>query len=157
LHHIAAFRRAARSDGWRLRLDVLRQRRRSWYVFAFQIPWLPELVLRRLNRRLLATRDRSRFHFADSLPDDSVNGLELYRANIFHREPLSGDASTDIPVLLVVPNRDKYVGAALTADLGRFVENLTRVEIDAGHWLPRSHPDELAAAIEQFVTAHPVD
>jgi pimeloyl-ACP methyl ester carboxylesterase len=151
LHHVASLRRSVRQGGWRHRLELLRQLRHSWYVFAFQIPWLPEITLRRLNRRLVATRDRSTFHFGESLPDDSVHGLGLYRANIFHREALTHEPSTDIPVLLVVPTRDKYVTPAFTADLGRYASNLTRLEIDAGHWAPRSHPDALADAIERFV------
>ena len=64
------------------------------------------------------------------------------------------EPSTDLPVLLVVPTRDKYVSPAFTADLERFASDLTRVEIDAGHWVQRSHPDELADAIDQFVSAH---
>lgn len=146
LQHVTAFRRSAG------RRQVATQSAHSWYVFAFHVPWLPERVLPRLNRRLLARRDRSRFHFADTLPDDSVHGLELYRANIFHREPLAGEASTDVPVLLVVPTRDKYVSVALAAEAEAHVPHLTRVDIDAGHWVPRSRPDELAAAIESFVS-----
>lgn len=153
LQHVTAFRRSARTFGWSRRIAVARQGLHSWYVFAFHVPWLPERVLPRLNRRLLATRDRSRFGFADSLPDDSAHGLELYRANIFHRERLDGPPSTDVPVLLVRPTRDKYVTAELTADVGQYASDLTEVEIDAGHWVPRTAPDEAAAAIGDFVAA----
>lgn len=155
LHHVASFRHSARRHGWRRRLHVMRQFQSSWYVFAFQLPWLPELVLRRLNRRLLATREPRTHPFAASLPDDSVHGLELYRANIFHREDLGHEPSTVKPVLLLVPTRDKYVTPAFTADLEWFVRDVTRVEIDAGHWVPHSHASQVAAAIEAFVNAHP--
>lgn len=152
LEHVSAFRRTARAGDWRRRLEVLDQMRRSWYVFAFHVPWLPERVLSRLSRRKLVGRDPRALPLADTLPADSVHGLELYRANIFHREPLDRPPSTNVPVLLVVPTRDKYVSPAFTDDLGSFAHALTRVEIDAGHWVPRTHPDELADAIDEFVS-----
>src|SRR6476619_2384202 len=56
LEHISAWTRAARRGGWTRRREALRQLRHSWYVFAFQVPVLPELALRRVNRRLIRNR-----------------------------------------------------------------------------------------------------
>lgn len=151
LDHVHAFSQAARRGGWKGRRDGLQQLMHSWYVFAFHVPWVPEYALRRHYRRLLDQGGGSVGHFGPTLPDDAVNGLDLYRANIFHRKPASGGATTQLPVLLVVPLRDMYVLPQLTRDLHRFAPNLTRVEINAGHWVPQSHPDQLAAAIASFV------
>jgi pimeloyl-ACP methyl ester carboxylesterase len=154
LHHIGALSRAARRGGWDRKREVLRQLAHSWYVYAFHVPRVPEFVLRRLNQRLLAARDPATHHFAATLPDDAVNGLNLYRANVFHREPVPGGARTSLPVQLIVPTRDKYVTPALTRDLHRFAPDLTRVEIDAGHWVAWSRPDEVASHVAEFVAAH---
>ncbi len=129
--------------------------RHSWYVFAFHVPLLPELVLRHHARRLLANVGDGRGfrHFGPTLPDDAAHGLNLYRANIFRRR-LPRSATTDLPVQLVVPLRDKYVLPALTHVVHRFAPRTTRVEIDAGHWVAQSHPAELAGLIDGFVGRH---
>lgn len=153
LDHVHAFSRSARTGGWKRKGQGLHQLLHSWYVYAFHLPWLPEYVLRHHHAALTAGSGRHR-HFGPTLPDDAVNGLNLYRANIFaRRERLPGGATTDLPVQLIVPLRDTYVLPQLTQDLHRFASDLTRLEIDAGHWVPLSRPDELAAALAAFVSA----
>ncbi len=155
LDHVAAFSRSARRGGWRRKRQGVHQLLHSWYVYAFHLPVLPEYVLRHASR-LVGGEGRQR-HFGPTLPDDAVNGLNLYRANIFaQRERLPGGATTSLPVQLVVPLRDRYVLPQLTQDLHRFAPDLSRLEIDAGHWVPLSRPDELAAALAAFVDAHDV-
>lgn len=156
LEHVRAFARASRRGAWEGRREGLRQLMHSWYVLAFQLPLVPEYVLRRHHRWLLADVG-SVGHFGPTLPDDAANGLNLYRANLRHRRPLPGGPTTDLPVQLVVPLRDKYVLPQLTRDLDRFVSHLHRVEVDAGHWVPQSHPDQLAAAIATFALLHTGD
>jgi pimeloyl-ACP methyl ester carboxylesterase len=155
LEHISAWTRAARRGGWTRKREALRQLRHSWYVFAFQVPVLPELVLRRVNRRLIRNRQRGTYHFARTLPEDAARGVNLYRANILaRRPPVPGGPYTDLPVQLVVPLRDAYVTPAFYRDLHRFVSDLSRVDIDAGHWAPHTHADEIARLVATFVARH---
>ncbi|MBA2772723.1 MAG: alpha/beta fold hydrolase [Nocardioidaceae bacterium] len=155
LDHVAAFSRSALHGGWNRKREGLHQLLHSWYVYAFHLPLLPEYVLRHAS---LLVRDEGRHrHFGPTLTDDAVNGLNLYRANIFaRRERVPGGATTDVPVQLVVPLRDRYVLPQLTQDLHRFASDLTRLEVDAGHWVLLSSPDELASALAAFVDAHDV-
>jgi pimeloyl-ACP methyl ester carboxylesterase len=156
LQHAAAFVAAARRGDWSTKRAALRQLRHSWYVYAFQVPVLPEVVLRRYAEAILRRADPDRGAFAQTLPSDAVNGLELYRANLFSsRDAVPGGARTTLPVQLVVPGRDAFITAPFAGHVSRFASDLTRVEIDAGHWVPRSHPDELASAIAGFVASHP--
>jgi len=156
LDHVHAYSRAARHGGWRRKRQGINQLLHSWYVYALHLPRLPEYVLRHHHTALTAGLGRHR-HFGPTLPDDAVNGLNLYRANIFaRRERLPLGATTDVPVQLIVPLRDTYVLPQLTQNLHRFASDLTRLEIDAGHWVPLSHPDDLAAALASFVSAHDV-
>ncbi len=152
LHHVDAYVGAARRGGWQRKRQALGQLRHSWYVYAFHLPVLPELFLRASSALLLRRSGGRRPHVADTLPRDAVNGLELYRANVFHREPVPGGPRTSLPVQLVVPLRDRYVTPSLLRDVHRFAADLTRVEVDAGHWVARSHPDELASYVDGFVT-----
>ena len=155
LEHVNAWAKAARRGGWTRKREALRQLRHSWYVFAFQLPWLPELVLRRINRRLIRRRQRGTYHFADSLPEDAAHGVNLYRANILTRRPrVPGGPYAELPVQLIVPLRDRYVTPALYRDLPRFVPDLTRVDIEAGHWAPFTQADDVARLVTSFVGGH---
>lgn len=152
LDHVAAFSRSARRGGWKHKGQGLHQLLHSWYVYAFHLPWLPEYVLRHTS--LLTGGNGRHRHFGPTLPADAVHGLNLYRANIFtRRERPPGGATTDVPVQLIVPLRDPYVLPQLTHNVHRFASDLARLEIDAGHWVPLSHPGELAAALATFVSA----
>ncbi len=153
LHHVDAFAASARRGGWARRREALGQLGHSWYVYAFHVPLLPELFMRGINGWAPHSAGRS-VHFAETLTDDAVNGLELYRANIFHREPVPGGPRTSLPVQLVVPLRDRYVTPVVLRNVDRFASDLTRVEIDAGHWVARTHPEEVAALVDDFVTSH---
>jgi pimeloyl-ACP methyl ester carboxylesterase len=157
LDHMRAFAQAARRGDWRRRREGLQQLVHSWYVFAFQVPWFPELALRKCYRRLLSNGGRSLRHFGSTLPDDAAHGLNLYRANLGRGSRVPGGPTTELPVLLVVPLRDNYVLPQLVRDLHRFAANLTRTEIDAGHWVPQSHPAQLAIMVADFVSRHDDD
>ncbi|MEJ7706563.1 MAG: alpha/beta fold hydrolase [Nocardioidaceae bacterium] len=152
LQHVSAFSEAARRGDWRRMREGLKQLMRSWYVFAFQVPVLPEAAIKVGTRRLLAAGRLSRF--GPTLTDDAVHGLELYRANVRHVEHIPGGPRTTLPVQLVVPLRDSFVTPAVTGEVGRFVPRLTRVEIDAGHWVPLTSPTLLATLIADFVHSH---
>jgi len=151
LDHARAFTKSAAAGDRQLRLRVLRQAGRSWYVYAFQLPVVPELVLRSVSGRLLAKLPDGSDHFAETLPDDAAHGVNLYRANSRRRPDFPRGPRTSLPVQLVVPLRDKYVTPAAVGNVEAFASDLTRVEVDAGHWLPRTHPDELAGLLDGFV------
>lgn len=138
---------------------LVRQGLHSWYIYAFHVPWLPERVWRRagsqLRRRVAAVEglgDGS--HWADTFVEDGANGLELYRANIQDRMRHPRAGHTRVPVQLVVPTRDRYVVPEVYEHLDEYVPNLTRVELDAGHWVAIQQPDTVAALIDEHVRAH---
>ncbi|MEP6665944.1 MAG: alpha/beta fold hydrolase [Nocardioidaceae bacterium] len=152
LDHVRALVMAAWRGGRTRKREAFAQARRSWYVLAFQVPVIPELVLRRINRRLIRTRQRGTYPFADTLPEDAAHGVNLYRANMgSHRPDVHGGPYTDLPVQLIVPLRDAYVTPVFYRDIDRFVPDLVRVDLDAGHWVPRTHPDEVANRVADFV------
>lgn len=88
-------------------------------------------------------------------------GIEMYRANISgrmlpgRRETTrdAGGGRTEVPIQLMIARYDAYVGAVLAGEAARWVPNLYRREIPAGHWAPRSHPARVARLIAEFVDA----
>ena len=155
LSHFGLWIRRARRGSWGQRRAVARQLWHSWYILGFQVPALPELALRRLLRSPeSAGRILGSGHAAATVAEDAVNGLGLYRANLRHRPPRGQSLRTDVPVQLIVPLRDPFLTPAVYDDLPRFCSDLTRHDLDAGHWVQHSHPDEVARLVRDFVLAH---
>ncbi len=110
--HPAALSRAWRSDG--------DQRRRSWYVAAFQVPWLPERVLAgRFTRVLVRTgmpvADAGRYAARLARPGALRGPIGWYRAT---RGSSLGAHRVTVPTTLVWGSRDAFLGrraAELTA------------------------------------------
>jgi len=153
LEHMAAFFASSWRGRWAERRVGLRQLARSSYAFAFCVPLLPELWLRRTTRdRAPGGGGRRSWHFGPTLPADARHGLGLYRANLFHRRPAGRGATTTVPVQLLVPVRDKYVAPEVYRDLEYVAPDLTRHDLDAGHWVQQSQADEVATLIADFVT-----
>jgi pimeloyl-ACP methyl ester carboxylesterase len=153
--HLALWVRQGLRGSWKQRRLVARQLLHSWYILAFQVPWLPELALRRLlrspesARRFLGSR-----HAAPSVARDAVNGLGLYRANLRQGPSARHSLRTGIPVQLIVPLRDPFLTPSVYDDLPGFCSDLTRHDLDAGHWVQASHPDEIARLVAEFARAH---
>jgi len=131
----------------------------SSYTVLFQIPGLPVPALRWWFARhwpgFVGFFDRADpaaiAPVAPTLADDMVNGLKLYRANIRRRLFRPRERHTTVPVQLVQNLRDKAVRPVGYEDTYRWVSDLRRVPLDAGHWSPRTHPAELAEATARFV------
>jgi pimeloyl-ACP methyl ester carboxylesterase len=154
LDHMAHVLRRARNER-DLNL-LLRQGLHSWYIYAFHLPWVPEQLWRRGEaqmRRRLAAAERlgDGSHWADTLPDDAANGLNLYRANVQRRmrDPRPGE--TRVPVQLIVPKHDRYIIPEVYEHLADFAPALTRVDLDAGHWVTVQQPDTIAGLVADFV------
>lgn len=132
------------------------QLRRSWYMAAFQVPWLPEQFLAARFRALLGD---------SGLPAEHV---ERYAAHLAQPHTLSGPLawyraarSSQVPARRVAVPATLVWGSHDFA-LGRHAAELTRehvtgpyefVELDAGHWLPETRPDESADAIIRRVAS----
>lgn len=155
LDHVGRWLRERRERGERGAL--VRQGMRSWYVAFFHLPALAPFGWRRFAERPFR-RYLQRVEGlpperqpGPTLPEDGANGVELYRRNVRPRLAHPQERTTDAPVLLVVPTRDRYISQALLDDVGRHCTDLRRVDVDAGHWFPAAKPAEAAALIRDHV------
>ena len=153
LDHVAHF---MRGRDLRTRLP---QAVRSWYVAAFQVPVLPELMFRwvagPLMQQLARAQGVGEGPRWGSLSDkDAVNGLELYRANLPGRLRSPGTGRTDVPVLSIVPRHDWFLTSALFDDVARYAPHGRRVDVDGGHWVVSQQPELVADLIVDWVRDH---
>ncbi|KUH38704.1 MULTISPECIES: SDR family oxidoreductase [Streptomyces] len=153
-------RRVARPTPRRV-VQLLGQGAKSWYVYLLHTPVVPELAWRGpLGRRWPDLLRRVEKVPADgyptaSLPSDAAHGAWLYRDNVRprlrHPRP---DAYAHVPVQLITPTRDAFLSERLYDELDRWAPLLVRRTLPAKHWVPRTRPDQVAAWITDFVTAH---
>jgi pimeloyl-ACP methyl ester carboxylesterase len=141
-------------------VPVLAQARRSAYTIVLSTPGLRTGIWRlgfeRLLRRWLRLTEGiepADGHPGDDLAAAAVAGVPIYRQNIWSRLRRPDPRAVTIPVQLLVATLDRYVDRRALDDVGRWVPDLTRHELRAGHWSPRTHPDEVAERVAGFVTA----
>lgn len=159
LDHVGYWLREHAKPGWRGE-QLLKQLARSWYIVAFQLPALAptawRLALGRYWPKLMKQMEGATVEASPTQVKDGRNGVNLYRANMLPRllRPLPRHAT--LPVQLIIPTRDRFVGPELYEGLSRWVKVLRRRAIDAGHWLLLSHPDKVAGCIAEWIDEHPI-
>lgn len=158
-------------------LRTPRQLARSWYMFFFQIPWLPEAAIRLgrfagLRRTLRAEparpgafteEDINRYAEALAQPGALTGGINYYRA-LFRQNPrrqLRDLRRIDAPVLVIWGRRDRYLGAELAIPASEWAPNV-QVEMlaDASHWVQNDQPERVNALLLEFLDpllSHPAD
>ncbi len=156
--HPTAFRQALRTTD---------QRRRSWYMAAFQVPVLPErLLLRKLGptlRRSGLPPERVAHYVARFATTDDLRGpIGWYRDARPRTRSRSGKAVSTrggpprpprstvvtVPTTYLWGSQDAALGAYGAHRTGEFVQAPYRfVALDAGHWLPECQPAVVAAEV----------
>lgn len=149
-------------------LRTWRQLKKSWYIFFFQIPWIPEAILRAGNFAMVRQTFRSDpirkdafteedidwYIGALSLPGALTGGINYYRA-LFRQNPLRTRGAfkrIDAPVLVIWGEQDRFLGAELAEPDRKWVPNL-RIErlADASHWVQVDQPDVVNALLIDFL------
>jgi epoxide hydrolase 4 len=143
---------------------------RSWYMFFFQIPWLPErklsenggAVVPHLIRRALVDKSRvpeerlARYAANFAHPEAARAALAYYRTMIRGtltpwgmRRLLKGYPSIRAPFLLIWGEEDVALGRELTYDLEPWFEHKPQVRYlpGVGHFAPLEAPEQVAAAL----------
>jgi NAD(P)-dependent dehydrogenase (short-subunit alcohol dehydrogenase family)/pimeloyl-ACP methyl ester carboxylesterase len=142
------FRARLRRPTPRALRELITQVRSSWYIGFFQLPLLPELAWRTgLTQWVLARMEGSR----SPAVADAVHGVQLYRANMFLQRAAPQPRTTEVPVQVLAPQRDRTVSTSLQTDIRRWVPNLAVRELPAGHWLPRTHPQTVARCTSELI------
>jgi pimeloyl-ACP methyl ester carboxylesterase len=157
--HPAAFLREIRTPG---------QLRRSWYMFFFQLPWLPEWLFRRGNfaslERVLredpvrpatfSSDDIAAYQQALSQPGALTAAINYYRAVFRYHLRTAARQMRPIraPTLLIWGERDRYLGIRLTEGLETWVADL-RIEriADASHWVQNDAPEQVNELMIEFL------
>jgi epoxide hydrolase 4 len=139
------------------------QRRKSWYMFFFQIPFVPERRLAGQGMRgwiagwggRLAESDLERY--VEAFPDAAAltGPINYYRA-AFRRWPRMirhKPRKVTAPTLQIWGADDRILGQELLTGLGRLVTGPLRIEIvgGAGHFVQQDAPAEVNRLLTGFL------
>jgi pimeloyl-ACP methyl ester carboxylesterase len=141
---------------------------RSSYMFFFQIPGLPEEVIRAGDFALLrsalrrdpvrpgtfAAEDIERYVEAMARPGALTATLNYYRALLRNmRETRALLERIEAPVLVIWGERDRFLSRKLAEPPRLWVPNLLRVERlpDASHWVAEDRPREVNTLLLDFL------
>ena len=141
----------------------------SWYMFFFQLPQLPEWLMRRNDFEILAnglkTSTAEKGIFTDeeiaeykkawSEPGALTSGLNYYRANILKRlfvKP-QPDEKIQVPTLFIYGEKDQAILPETVKGVGDFV-NAPFEEIripNAGHWVQQEASETVTQILRDFL------
>jgi len=138
---------------------------KSWYMFAFQLPLLPELLLTANNAALTAAilkgalvtktaisdADLDQYRRAMTKPGAATAQINYYR-NILGTPRGRGFQKLKMPTLLVWGEEDIVLGRELTEGTDRWVEDLTLKFVpNCGHFVQQECPAEVNAIVRDFL------
>jgi len=139
------------------------QRRKSWYVKAFGLPWLPEFLMRQGHFRALVAgvqdtkrpgactdADLAHYRAAWSQPGALTGMVNWYRALLARQRHLGAPGRIAAPALVIWGNEDKYGVRDLAAASLALCEHGDAVYLDASHWLQHVEPERVNALLLDF-------
>ncbi|WP_261663081.1 alpha/beta fold hydrolase [Deinococcus sp. Marseille-Q6407] len=143
----------------RRELHGLKQKKRSWYVGFFQLPWLPEKVLPSLGRKALegarpgsfSPADLAGYQAAWALPGAATSMINYYRALI--RFGNVRGTQVQAPTLLMWGMQDTALVPELTEGLEPWVPDLRVVRFpQATHWVLRDEAVRVSNLLTEFLS-----
>jgi pimeloyl-ACP methyl ester carboxylesterase len=146
---------------------TLRQLRKSWYMFFFQLPVLPERALARdgfsLAKRSLragsapgsfSDEDLERYVAAPSQPGALTGMINYYRA-VFRQSPRAYATRMrpiEAPTLVIWGERDRALGAQLAEPSRSLVPNIRMEWLpEAGHFVQHDAPQRVNELLAGFL------
>jgi epoxide hydrolase 4 len=146
-----------------------RQFRRSWYIFFFQLPGLPEWLNTRRGAQLVKRAfrnmavDKGRFPpealqlYADAAqrPGAMTAMLNYYRALLRtpHYQAI-GDGRVDTPTLMIWGEKDTALNICCTQGTDQWVSDFTLRRLPGvSHWVQQEAPEAVNAVLADWLGA----
>jgi pimeloyl-ACP methyl ester carboxylesterase len=143
-----------------------RQLLRSWYMFFFQLPWLPEALFSAFNFRagshslLRSSRpgtfsagDLDQYRAAWSQPGSLTAMINWYRA-LFRTRAKSSDKTVRVPTRILWGERDDFLLTEMAHESLRYCTSAELFTFaNATHWLQHEEPARVSELLIDFFRA----
>lgn len=70
---------------------------------------------------------------------------------IQNSDPHFGDPMLRVPILFISASNDAALPPAMSMGMNKFIPNLTRKEVDAGHWALWQAKDHVNSIIKEWI------
>ncbi|MEM1131328.1 MAG: alpha/beta hydrolase [Pseudomonadota bacterium] len=143
------------------------QLRKSWYIFFFQIPGLPEWGLSRDEaakvRDVFYNMAVDKTHFTDDVldiyaqaaakPGAATPMINYYRALLRYPDFRDiGDGRVEVPTLMVWGEEDAAIDIRCTDHTDKWVSDLTLHRLpDVSHWVQQEAPEKVNAIVREWL------
>ncbi|MBN3894440.1 MAG: alpha/beta hydrolase [Nostoc sp. NOS(2021)] len=139
---------------------------RSYYVFVFQLPWIPELLLQSSDYQAIETIfkgtavNKSAFTKADidaykdaAAKRGALTAMLNYYRNIFQQRMLNSNWGVlEVLTLMIWGENDTALGKELTYDTAAYVRDFQIKYIpNCGHWVQQEQPELVNHYIREFL------
>ncbi|BBD62347.1 alpha/beta hydrolase fold protein [Nostoc sp. HK-01] len=146
-------------------LSTPQQLLRSWYMFLFQLPVIPEFLLQAFDYQPIAQTiqgtavNKNAFTASDleaykkaAAKSGALTAMLNYYRNIFsHFLPNKNWGILDVPTLLIWGENDTALGKELTYGTDTYIRNLQIQYIpNCGHWVQQEQPELVNRYISEF-------
>jgi pimeloyl-ACP methyl ester carboxylesterase len=140
-----------------------RQLRRSWYMFFFQLPFLPEAAFTAFNYRLgvrslirssregaFSSDDLAQYRAAWSQPHALTSMINWYRAAFRYRTKFT-DSTVHVPTRILWGERDAFLLADMAHDSLRYCDSAELYTFaNASHWLQHEEHARVSELLIDF-------
>src|SRR6266436_678361 len=141
----------------------LRQVRRSWYIFFFQLPWLPEALfsafhflvgsrslLRSSRPGTFSAEDLAQYRAAWSQPGALTSMIHWYRALFRYRSKFP-DRTVHVPTRILWGERDAFLLSEMAHESLRYCADAELYTFaNASHWLQHEEPARVSELLVEF-------
>ncbi len=146
------------------------QLKKSWYIFFFQIPKLPEFLLGRDNAKGVGEMIRNTFVNPEKLPSevaevfsrnanqpDALTAMINYYRALLRRGNRSNREGESFPIiktptLMIWGEEDVALSKETTYGTEKYIENFNiRYLPNVSHWVQQESPEEVNSMISAFI------
>jgi len=141
------------------------QLRRSWYIFAFQIPWLPEYVLQKNSWRnavrvlrgsgkahTFSNEDIDEYKRAWSRPGAMHAMINWYRAAVRYWRKTKGNQIVKVPTLVLWGMKDVALSHRMARLSMDYCEDGKLIFFeDATHWVQHDEAENVSEFLLEFL------
>ncbi|MGB3492950.1 MAG: alpha/beta hydrolase [Elainellaceae cyanobacterium] len=148
-------------------LQTPQQLLRSWYIFFFQLPAMPEWAIAWNDYELIEKIFKGTAVNPDAFSREDINAFKdaaakrgaltamvNYYRNILRADTIRKDWPVlSIPTLMIWGEDDTALGLELTHGTDRYVEDLTLQYIpNCSHWVQQEQPDQVNQYMRDFLS-----
>ncbi|MCB2409631.1 alpha/beta hydrolase [Hymenobacter sp. BT178] len=144
----------------------LEQLRKSWYIFFFQLPWLPEWLVRRNSwwagrqalvqtsrRGTFSTAELAQYEAAWQQPRAMRSMLNWYRAAVRAPRQMSATGRVLVPVHIIWGVKDAFLKRQMAEQSLMLCEQGQLTYLPASHWVQHEEAEAVNALLLRFFEA----